>query len=166
MNRAAGVLAGFAAAGYAGMNAIFTGELLHFQLVSKLISVDGGHRAVKFSRWSGVQPEIYTEGLHLMVPWLEWPLIYDIRAKPNQIKSETGTKDLQMVNIGLRVLYRPDPNQIPFLAKNIGGGKFLLLLIILIRTFRLCRESFAIFDPRNFEVGYCSIQRHFTFDSA
>ena len=53
---------------------------------------------------------------------MEWPLIYDIRAKPNQIKSETGTKDLQMVNIGLRILYRPDPNRIAWLAKNIGNG--------------------------------------------
>merc|ERR1712193_28622 len=84
-------------------------------------NVDGGHRAVKFSRWSGVQPEIYGEGLHFKLPWMEWPLIYDIRAKPNQIKSETGTKDLQMVNIGLRVLYRPDPNQIAWMAKNIGN---------------------------------------------
>ena len=126
MNRAAGALAGIAAAGYAGLNAIFTGELLRFQDVTKPTSVEGGHRAVKFSRWSGVQPEIYTEGLHFMVPWLEWPLIYDIRAKPNQIKSETGTKDLQMVNIGLRVLYRPDPNQIPFLAKNIGSGEIFI----------------------------------------
>jgi len=107
MNRAAGALVGLGVAGVAGANAIYT--------------VDGGHRAVKFSRWSGVQPEIYTEGLHFIVPWLEWPLIYDIRAKPNQIKSETGTKDLQMVNIGLRVLYRPDPNAIAFLAKNIGN---------------------------------------------
>ena len=55
---------------------------------------------------------------------MEWPLIYDIRAKPNQIKSETGTKDLQMVNIGLRILYRPDPNRIAWLAKNIGNGQY------------------------------------------
>ena len=55
---------------------------------------------------------------------MEWPLIYDIRAKPNQIKSETGTKDLQMVNIGLRILYRPDPNNIAWMAKNVGNGEY------------------------------------------
>ena len=54
------------------------------------------------------------------IPWLEWPLIYDIRARPYQIKSDTGTKDLQMVDLGLRILYRPNANQIPWLAKNIG----------------------------------------------
>jgi len=106
-SRAAGALIGLGALGAGAMNSFY--------------NVDGGHRAVKFSRWSGVQSEIYTEGLHFKIPWMEWPLIYDIRAKPNQIKSETGTKDLQMVNIGLRILYRPDPNRIAWLAKNIGN---------------------------------------------
>ena len=57
------------------------------------------------------------------VPWLEWPLIYDIRARPYQIRSETGTKDLQMVDLGLRILFRPNSASIPWLAKNIGSGK-------------------------------------------
>ena len=57
------------------------------------------------------------------IPWLEWPLIYDIRARPYQIKSDTGTKDLQMVDLGLRILYRPNASQIPWLAKNIGLSK-------------------------------------------
>ena len=57
------------------------------------------------------------------IPWLEWPLIYDIRARPFKITSPTGTSDLQMVDIGLRVLYRPDPGAIQSIAKNIGEGK-------------------------------------------
>lgn len=31
------------------------------------------------------------------LPWLETPIIYDVRAKPRNIASLTGTKDLQMV---------------------------------------------------------------------
>jgi len=31
------------------------------------------------------------------LPWLESPIIYDVRAKPRNIASLTGTKDLQMV---------------------------------------------------------------------
>lgn len=64
---------------------------------------------------------------------MEWPLIYDIRSRPFKITSPTGTRDLQMVDIGLRVLYRPDPGAIPSIAKNIGEGNnynlFRLLLI-------------------------------------
>jgi hypothetical protein len=33
----------------------------------------------------------------LQIPWIESPIIYDVRAKPRNIASLTGTKDLQMV---------------------------------------------------------------------
>ena len=33
----------------------------------------------------------------VQLPWLESPIIYDVRAKPRNIASLTGTKDLQMV---------------------------------------------------------------------
>jgi len=105
--RAVGALIGVGGMGFAAANAFY--------------NVDGGHRAVKFSRLSGVQNQIYAEGLHFKIPWVEWPLIYDIRARPYQIKSETGTKDLQMVDLGLRILYRPDSGAIPWIAKNVGS---------------------------------------------
>jgi len=35
----------------------------------------------------------------MQLPWLETPVIYDVRAKPRNIASLTGTKDLQMVRI-------------------------------------------------------------------
>lgn len=36
-------------------------------LSQSLFNVDGGHRAIKYSRFSGIQPDIYPEGTHLMV---------------------------------------------------------------------------------------------------
>lgn len=39
--------------------------------------------------------------------------MFDVRAKPRNIASLTGTKDLQMVNITCRVLGRPDARQLP-----------------------------------------------------
>ncbi|KAJ5497773.1 Prohibitin [Penicillium expansum] len=62
-----------------------------------LFNVDGGHRAIKYSRLGGVQKEIYNEGTHFQIPWFETPIIYDVRAKPRSIPSLTGTKDLQMI---------------------------------------------------------------------
>ncbi|XP_059426178.1 prohibitin-2-like [Carassius carassius] len=47
---------------------------------------------------------VLSEGLHFRIPWFQYPIIYDIRAKPRKISSLTGSKDLQMVNIALRVL--------------------------------------------------------------
>ncbi|KAI0244126.1 Prohibitin-2, subunit of the prohibitin complex (Phb1p-Phb2p) [Massospora cicadina] len=59
---------------------------------NSLYNVDGGHRAVMYSRITGVKKEIYGEGTHLRFPWIETPIVYDIRAKPRSIPSLTGTK--------------------------------------------------------------------------
>jgi len=55
-------------------------------------SVEGGQRAVKFSRVFGVRQEVYGEGTHIFIPWFESPVIYDVRAKPRNVSSLTGTK--------------------------------------------------------------------------
>lgn len=55
-----------------------------------------------------------------MVPWFETPITYDIRAKPRNVSSLTGTKDLQMVNITCRVLSRPDIKSLPQIYRTLG----------------------------------------------
>jgi hypothetical protein len=32
------------------------------------------------------------EGTHIMIPWFDMPVIYDIRPKPRMIQSLTGSK--------------------------------------------------------------------------
>ncbi|EGD75383.1 prohibitin-2 [Salpingoeca rosetta] len=85
-----------------------------------IFTVDGGHRAVIYSRLSGVTDSVLGEGVHFRIPWLQRPIIYDIRAKAKRITSLTGTKDLQMVNVTLRVLCRPQINQLPSIYRNLG----------------------------------------------
>lgn len=92
--------------GYLGYNSVFT--------------VDGGHRAIVFNRLSGVKESVLTEGMHFVIPWFEWPYIYDVRTKPRNIQSLTGSKDLQMVSITLRVLSKPDPFKLPFIYRRLG----------------------------------------------
>merc|ERR1719443_987160 len=55
-----------------------------------------------------------------MIPWVQKPIIFDIRARPKNVPSVTGTKDLQNVNITLRILYRPRPDQLPHIYTNLG----------------------------------------------
>merc|ERR1719385_546454 len=73
-----------------------------------------------FNRIGGIQDYSLTEGLHFRLPWFQYPIIYDIRARPRKITSPTGSKDLQMVNISLRVLSRPDMFQIPQVHRELG----------------------------------------------
>lgn len=61
---------------------------------ASLFNVDGGYRAVKFSRIHGVIDKVYNEGTHFLVPLLEQAILYDVRAKPRNIPSLTGTKGI------------------------------------------------------------------------
>lgn len=91
-----------------------------YGISQSMYTVDGGHRAIIFGRIGGVQQEVYTEGLHFRIPWFQYPVIYDIRARPRKISSPTGSKDLQMVNISLRVLARPISDEIPAIHQTLG----------------------------------------------
>jgi len=82
--------------------------------------VDGGHRAIKYTRIGGVGKEIFNEGTHLRLPWFETAITYDVRAKPRNVASLTGTKDLQMVNITCRVLSRPRIDALPQIYRTLG----------------------------------------------
>lgn len=87
---------------------------------NSLFNVEGGHRAIMYSRLEGIKPKIYSEGTHIAIPWLEKPVIYDVRAKPRNVSSLTGTKDLQMVNITCRVLSKPDMFQLATIYRTLG----------------------------------------------
>ncbi|XP_052870009.1 prohibitin-2 isoform X1 [Anopheles cruzii] len=100
------VLAGVGAAVYGLKNSMYT--------------VEGGHRAIIFNRIGGVGDDVFAEGLHFRMPWFQYPIIYDIRSRPRKISSPTGSKDLQMVNISLRVLSRPDSRKLPVMYRQLG----------------------------------------------
>jgi prohibitin 2 len=105
----------------AGFSALLAAAGLAYGASNSFFTVEGGHRAIIFNRIGGIQPNtIFSEGLHLRVPWFQYPIIYDIRAKPRLIRSPTGSKDLQMVNIALRVLSRPEQSKLPHIYQQLG----------------------------------------------
>ena len=103
---ATGALAGAAALGYGAYNSVYT--------------VQGGHRAVVFNRITGMKGQVYGEGLNFNIPWFEWPYVYDIRTRPCNLQTLTGSKDLQMVTIGVRVLHKPKPTDLVWIYEHLG----------------------------------------------
>lgn len=106
----------FNAIGRLGVGLAIAGGVVN----SMLYNVDGGHRAVIFDRFQGVKPDVIGEGTHFMIPWLQRPILFDIRTRPRSVPSSTGTKDLQTVNITLRILYRPRAEILPKVFTNLG----------------------------------------------
>ncbi|KAL3102209.1 hypothetical protein niasHS_003618 [Heterodera schachtii] len=85
-----------------------------------LYNVDAGQRAVIFDRFTGVKPNVTGEGTHFLIPWVQRPIMFDIRSTPRAVNTITGSKDLQNVSITLRILHRPDPSKLPQIYLNIG----------------------------------------------
>lgn len=85
-----------------------------------LYTVDGGHRAVMWNRFFGISETIAAEGMHFRIPLVDYPYVYDVRTRPRNIQSLTGSKDLQMINITLRVLTKPDVHHLPTIYRRLG----------------------------------------------
>jgi len=86
-----------------------------------LYNVDGGHRAVIFDRFVGIKNIVIGEGTHFIIPWVQKPIIFDIRSRPRNVPVITGSKDLQNVNITLRILFRPVPESLPKIYTILGA---------------------------------------------
>eukprot|EP01117_Protostelium_nocturnum_P000017 TRINITY_DN1003_c0_g1_i3.p1 TRINITY_DN1003_c0_g1~~TRINITY_DN1003_c0_g1_i3.p1 ORF type:complete len:177 (+),score=7.20 TRINITY_DN1003_c0_g1_i3:87-617(+) len=75
-----------AVSGVIGLFSIGAGALGSFY------NVDGGHRAVIFNNITGLKDKVYNEGTHLKIPFIETPVIFNVRSKPTLIESPTGSK--------------------------------------------------------------------------
>lgn len=69
---------------------------------------------------TGVRENVIGEGTHFVIPWVQKPIIFDVRSRPRNIPVITGSKDLQNVNITLRILFRPMVNSLPKIFTNLG----------------------------------------------
>jgi len=88
---------------------------------SCLYVVDAGHVAVVFDRlFGGTKAQTYREGIHWRLPVLQYPIHYEIRTRPANIQSETGSRDLQMVLLTLRLLYRPEAEKVQTIHQKLG----------------------------------------------
>ncbi|KAK9468444.1 band 7 family-domain-containing protein [Lipomyces arxii] len=87
---------------------------------SAMYDVTGGKRAVIFDRFVGVKQDVVNEGTHFLVPWLQKAIVMDVRTTPRNISTTTGSKDLQMVSLTLRVLHRPVVQHLPAIYQNLG----------------------------------------------
>jgi prohibitin 2 len=86
-----------------------------------IVSIQPGHLGMTYSRLGGLSDQAtLREGMNFVIPWFQRPVVYDIRTRPQMISSQSGSKDLQTIQIQLRVLYRPDPTELPLIYRKLG----------------------------------------------
>merc|ERR1711937_729189 len=85
-----------------------------------LYNVPAGHRGVIYDKFRGVLPKEEGEGTHFVIPIIQEPIIMDITTRPREVPVTTGSKDMQQINISLRVLFRPKRSALSNIYKEIG----------------------------------------------
>lgn len=85
-----------------------------------MYNVEAGHRAVIFDRLQGVLAKPVGEGTHFLIPWLQRAIKFDVRTKPRNISTTTGSKDMQTVSLTLRVLHRPEAYKLHEIYSKLG----------------------------------------------
>lgn len=79
-----------------------------------------GEACVIYNKLYGLKKSVYGEGLQYRLLGLDDIKRFDIKIRPRTLQTETGTKDLQMVNVRLRVLFRPIVEHLPELFRTFG----------------------------------------------
>merc|ERR1711981_1484256 len=85
-----------------------------------IFNVGPGERAVIYDMLRGVLQQVEDEGTHMRIPIVQTPILMDVTTRPRSVPVTTGTKDLQTVNITLRVLFRPKRDKLPEIYKDTG----------------------------------------------
>ena len=75
-----------------------------------------------------------------MIPWFEWPYIYDVRARPNVIQSTSGSRDLQMVKTA--------PSSMTLLIDASTGSRAAVWILSCVSALQSCLCSPANEDQR------------------
>ncbi len=101
------VAAGLGGLGWLGMNSI--------------VIVQPGKLGVVYNRIGGLNDKpTLTEGMNFVLPWFQRAVLYDIKTRSQVVNTSSGSKDLQMVQISLRVLFKPDPVKLSAVYRNLG----------------------------------------------
>lgn len=119
-----------AAGRFAGADALFK-RLFYLGLGGTTLGLLGnyalyvnppGTRTLHFNQFfnKGVQQEEHGEGLNWLVPWFQRPIRMGVRIESFPVTTDTSTKDMQMVRVNIRVLYRPQIGHLQEIVKELG----------------------------------------------
>jgi len=94
---------------------------ISYGMYHSFVTVQPGHLGIVYSRMGGLKDKAtLTEGMNFLIPWFQRAVVYDIRTRPQLINTQSGSKDLQMVQISLRVLFRPSTQHLAEIYRNLG----------------------------------------------
>ena len=82
--------------------------------------VEPGYRAIIQNNLRGLGSHVYGEGMHFKVPIRDNIKRFEVRTRPTLLSCDTGTKDMQIVHITMRVLFRPVESELSTIMLKLG----------------------------------------------
>lgn len=88
-------------------------------IFNPFIIVGAGERGVLLN-FGAVQPSVYDEGLHFMIPVMQKIIRMDVKVHKSQTDAESVSKDLQDTRSTIAVNYHIAPDKANWIYQNIG----------------------------------------------
>lgn len=89
--------------------ALGTAILVASTASSFIYKVHPGERAIVFNKFGkGISESVMKEGYHMMIPFAQEIIKYDVKIQPFDYFSFTGTKDMQKVSIKIKIFFKFD----------------------------------------------------------
>jgi len=68
------------------------GSFTVYCLTHSIFKVEPGYNALKFNKFYGLKKKRFKEGLHMVIPYFEYPIIYDCKMASKVYDVHCGTK--------------------------------------------------------------------------
>lgn len=104
------------------VSAVFMGlgVFVASQVAGSIVIVGAGERVVVFDKFTGVKPVALGEGFHLIIPFVQDAITYDVRVQKNEFETTAASKDLQDVTTKVALNVHPSPEAVAIIYQKYG----------------------------------------------
>lgn len=99
---------------------MFIGVLAATQLSSSIVIVGAGERVVVFDKFTGVKQTALGEGFHIITPFVQQAITFDVRVQKEEFETTAASKDLQDVSTKVALNVHPTPELVPTIYQKYG----------------------------------------------
>jgi len=94
--------------------------LIFIVVLNSFTIIPAGERGVIFNKFSGVEEQIFDEGFHLKIPFVQQIIKMEVRTLKIEVGADSASKDLQDVQTTIALNFHLDPTQVNNLYQTIG----------------------------------------------
>jgi regulator of protease activity HflC (stomatin/prohibitin superfamily) len=99
---------------------MFIGVVGVTNIASSIVIVGAGERVVVFDKFNGVQKTALGEGFHLIMPFVQSAITYDVRIQKEEFETTAASRDLQDVSTKVTLNVHPSAEAVPQIYQNYG----------------------------------------------